>query len=273
MYFPPEFNLDLAKELGNLVAQAYTQYEDYTKQEEWKLDEPYSLKSQFYYTEDKKILCFTYKKNTVPFGFTATKGNNFYIVFRGTETPLEWLRDAQLKQVDYLKGWGKTTRGFSQIYRAIAPTILNDLKNVSRSTKIYVTGHSLGSALANLCVPDVITNFPDIQPELYTFASPRTGNIIFAQAYRLAKIKAWRIANTEDLVTNIPFATLEITDSNIKDVQRKLNLLRIILGGIEADLLEEFEHIGGNIAFTINKGSLTDNHAMTTYLNAITSND
>jgi triacylglycerol lipase len=229
MYFPPDFDRNRAIELGNLIQQAYIQYEDYTNKKTWNLNPEYTLKAQLYSQEGQK--------SQVPFGFIATKGNDFFVVFRGTVTPIEWLRDIEISQVNYLKDWGQVTKGFNLIYQDFTHTIKEVFQTAVPSANIYVTGHSLGAALANLCIADIVTNFPNLKPELYSFASPRTGDNTFAQAFKRTQLKGWRIANSEDIVPSLPLATIQIKDNEPQEIKLKLTIIRKILGGFQADTL------------------------------------
>jgi Lipase (class 3) len=185
-----------------------------------------------------------------PFGFVAIdrESNDVYIVFRGTKKIVEWFKDANIQLVSYadrmivddkvdIKKWqilenniefasddicanipnadgfGCVTAGFRGIYVSLRQQMINalntivDINNVSR---IYVTGHSLGGALATLAIPDILTNTQFRNPEkitLYTFASPRCGDSTFAEKFKEKGVKHWRIANTEDFVTTLPFPT------------------------------------------------------------------
>lgn len=60
-----------------------------------------------------------------------------------------------------------------------------------------------------MAIPDIIKNtqFKAENIKLYTFASPRCGDKTFADAFEKTKVEHWRIANTEDMVTMIPFPT------------------------------------------------------------------
>tara|TARA_B100000212_G_scaffold31527_1_gene20609 strand:- start:441 stop:863 length:423 start_codon:yes stop_codon:yes gene_type:complete len=67
--------------------------------------------------------------------------------------------------------------------------------------QIYITGHSLGAALATLVAGRL--NNPDVV--LYTFGSPRVGN---GKWNKCQKFKHYRFRNNNDLVTRIPPAWL-----------------------------------------------------------------
>jgi hypothetical protein len=97
-------------------------------------------------------------------------------------------------------------------YISLRDAIITSLNKagIDGNCKIYVTGHSLGAALATLAIPDILENIEFIVPSnvfLYTFASPRCGDRVFANKLQESGVKHWRIANTEDLVTMIPFPT------------------------------------------------------------------
>lgn len=51
-----------------------------------------------------------------------------------------------------------THRGFTDIYASARDAILSLLGTLSPEKTLYVTGHSLGGALATLCALDVAAN-------------------------------------------------------------------------------------------------------------------
>ncbi|GAB4817725.1 hypothetical protein N2152v2_004771 [Parachlorella kessleri] len=74
-----------------------------------------------------------------------------------------------------------------------------------KNVNVYVTGHSLGGALATLCAFDIrqrcsfaayTTNI-----KVYTFGAPRTGNHAFARLYNEALPDTWHVINNDDVVT------------------------------------------------------------------------
>lgn len=46
----------------------------------------------------------------------------------------------------------------------------------SSQHRLYVTGHSLGAAMAAMAAPMLLHDFAPPEIRLYTFGSPRTGN-------------------------------------------------------------------------------------------------
>lgn len=262
MLYPKGFARDRAIELGALIKHSYTQFEQRSlpvNQQSWQ-PAGYTMVTE----------CKVKQPNgeVVPFGFIATKDKNVYIIFRGTRTPFEWIDDAAIKQVDYLPSWGKTTKGFNNIYSKLSQQIISALNNLQKQipsiTNIFVTGHSLGAAIADLCAPDILSH-TSFKPISYTFAGPRTGDINFAKKYLTSGIVSWRIFNTEDIVTTLPLPTFDIHPSELGLDDSTVELsLKLILSNIASNLL--FEHIGTPIAFTFHKETIADNHNLDNYL-------
>ena len=98
-------------------------------------------------------------------------------------TSADDIQDARLDQIAYqlVPGYGSVHAGFYEIYNALSPQILPILADLGNVGRFFFTGHSLGSGLSSLAVPDVITNSalkPTVSlPMLhYNFASPRVGD-------------------------------------------------------------------------------------------------
>ena len=84
---------------------------------------------------------------------------------------------------------------------------LNDIKNEEPEFLFISTGHSLGGALSSLCFFDVISNNIISENQghkvLYSFASPRVGNVVFADVIN-KETTAFRVSNSEDIITTLP---------------------------------------------------------------------
>ena len=91
---------------------------------------------------------------------------------------------------------GRVHRGFYAEYDKVIPGIKEALaKHNKKGTKtIWVTGHSLGGAMAVLVAAE-------LQPNggLHTFGQPRVGNAEFLKS--LDGIKYYRYRNNNDIVT------------------------------------------------------------------------
>ena len=70
--------------------------------------------------------------------------------------------------------------------------------------KLLATGHSLGGALATLHILDARINTAFAQYGLYTFASPKVGDIAFRNYYKLQVASSFRFVNLFDVVPLLP---------------------------------------------------------------------
>lgn len=138
------------------------------------------------------------------------------LALRGTQAWQEWWDDFdwELDQSPYLAG--NVADGFLTIYQTFSvtipgqssqPTLLKDKINLPDGTSLastppVVVGHSLGGALATLYAADVSS--VNINPTVYTLASPRVGDTAFATAYDQAISTNYRIYNWPDLVPSFP---------------------------------------------------------------------
>lgn len=79
---------------------------------------------------------------------------------------------------------------------------IKDLKALHNDAKIYITGHSLGGALAVLSLPDVKDNFGAVEG-LLTFGQPRVGNKRFA-SWLGSQVNHERVVHYGDPVPHSP---------------------------------------------------------------------
>jgi hypothetical protein len=153
----------------------------------------------------------------VSFGFLAvSEAKEVVAAIRGTDTILEWLHDASFLMVPtpIVGSHGFTEDGFTAVYRSLrmgqangTPSARDSIKGYldnGTATSVTVCGHSLGGALATLLTLDVGLNTSYRAPTAYTYASPRTGDHIFAGSYNAAISSSYRIENRQDLVPKLP---------------------------------------------------------------------
>jgi triacylglycerol lipase len=208
------FDLDLATELGALCLQSYQMLADFQAGTTFTLPAPYALQMQFFTTESFPGESFG---TSVPIAFVATAGDAIYVVFRGTKTISEWISDAELVQVPYaqVSGGGLVEQGFSTVYGTIRDAIVAEVNALAGSasfTTLYVTGHSLGASLATLAAPDLARATRFAAPLLYNFASPRTGDPVFAALVDELPT-SWRVVNTNDEVPKLPPAVAFVVEN------------------------------------------------------------
>lgn len=142
-----------------------------------------------------------------PMGFVATSkdGKRAYLVFRGTVTKQEFLKDAKVALQPYISpNWGYVALGFLEVYMACRESFIKVLAGLDPTMEFYICGHSLGGALSVLALPDVAKATPFKTPTLYNYGCPRVGDNTFVTAFNALPSKAFRVANSSDLVTTIP---------------------------------------------------------------------
>jgi hypothetical protein len=243
MYYPPNFDSKKAVELGNLVVEAYRQLEFYTNPEAyvkkygkaWKLPADYKLVTTITYNRwqlgfdaedatptlvDQEMAEIEHEEGAVsfgiiedlfkdyPMGFVATSkdGKSAYLIFRGTITKQEFLKDAKVALKPYFSNnWGYVALGFLEVYMACRDSFIKSLGDLDEKLDFYISGHSLGAALSVLALPDVVKTTKFKSPTLYNFGCPRVGDNAFVTAYNaLPALKAFRVVNSSDLVPTLP---------------------------------------------------------------------
>lgn len=133
------------------------------------------------------------------------------VSFRGTEArkAKDIATDAKLRQKGgpFNLRHSAVHRGFwDSIERLVAETdIMACLHDATQNRqKVFVTGHSLGGALATLFAARLVHGaWPS--PTVYTFGSPRVGNHGFAAVYDMTVPLTFRYVHQNDIVTRVPW--------------------------------------------------------------------
>ncbi|KAI7836015.1 hypothetical protein COHA_010099 [Chlorella ohadii] len=103
--------------------------------------------------------------------------------------------------------------GFLDAYASVRSEVMRLLETVLAGEEepwtLYITGHSLGGALATLCTFDCarrVWRGGAVRPHIvhYNYGSPRVGNKAFADAFDRLVPNTWRVANTNDAVASVP---------------------------------------------------------------------
>lgn len=128
------------------------------------------------------------------------------LVFRGTEFDYQdILTDLKFRQraVSNQGVLGKAHRGFVQALNYVQVSVTAALQNLPRETKLYVTGHSLGGALAVLAAVKCAVS-RGLETTLYTFGCPKVGNRKFVKAVDQL-VTHFDVINATDIVPRVPF--------------------------------------------------------------------
>ena len=133
------------------------------------------------------------------------------LAFRGTEKKIsDWLTDTRC--VPKIEGKSKVHTGFIEAFAekkdADGKTVKETVEEIltgedakghnGESLPLFITGHSLGGALALLATKLVA---PNVNGACYTFGAPRVGNYEY---FRFVKTPVYRIVNSSDIVPRVP---------------------------------------------------------------------
>ncbi len=257
----------------------------------------------------------------------GTNTDEIYVVFRGTLNSQEWAANSRFKKAEVVKGVagaGFVHQGFNSIFensftdrlkssrglytnlkrrvlriqppleirqqsiRETLESILFNTELVSPDAKIYITGHSLGGALA-LLAGRVIANAGRVIADedsaagenpysenlaICTFAAPRVGDNAFKSVFN--DINVVRYVNTEDIVPTVPPATsrllgedMSLTPEGLRSyksdgISSIANIYQSTAGSVQRangkNEQNPFTHVGEQRTFTLSRDSISFNH-------------
>jgi triacylglycerol lipase len=215
---------------------------------------------------DNFKLLYTLKYDNLDYGVILQDINNIWIIFRGSKEVSDWMKNIEYDQTLFKKSISKQTKlfdlenspkvhsGFLNIYKSFRNDIL-DFTDKYKPDNIFVFGHSAGSALGVITSVDIFNIYQQknltIPLVIYTFASPRIGDTLFAK-YVDSIIKIYRLVNTDDIAVSNPPAT----SPNYDDYKNPLI----------------YEHCGFPLYSQINFNSLYRNHSMNCYIYGLENN-
>ncbi|HYR29618.1 MAG TPA: hypothetical protein VEU30_14200 [Thermoanaerobaculia bacterium] len=197
---PSGYNADLAYSMAVFSSATYNLYQ----QSALQIPTGWTLNSQFYYTD--------VFGNSVTIGAVFESSTAVTLAFRGTQT---W-QELVITDCDLLPatpgwiGYWIVHLGFNNMYSPIRQSVMNILNEIVFGTRaFYITGHSLGGALATLAAADYTANNAGYPvTAVYTFGSPRVVSYLtFAQYYNGASgisNYTYRVARPADVVTQVP---------------------------------------------------------------------
>ena len=134
--------------------------------------------------------------------FVAADNRVVIIAFRGTTMKIKDLvTDLKIAKVKFKH---EQHEGFYYSYHSVQQDILEIVER-HQDKAIFITGHSLGASLANLCTVDLeLTQGIEVKA-MYSFGSPRVFSEESAiEINKKIKHKLHRVVNNNDVVSRVP---------------------------------------------------------------------
>jgi triacylglycerol lipase len=149
-------------------------------------------------------------KTTNTQGFIVGDKHKIIISFTGTEGKIaDWVTDLKVFKETWTEAnpLGQVHNGFYQALSSVWKKLLTELNSLrTNNQSIWITGHSLGGALATLAAATLHLQSPTFNiGGVYTFGCPRVANHKFSKNYN-QKLKdiTFRCVNNNDVVTRVP---------------------------------------------------------------------
>lgn len=140
------------------------------------------------------------------FGCTACVAGEALLVFRGTtpageawnQSLAQWLANLTFGQAE--QAGCRVHLGFATALDRVWDQVLRQIAPLAAAGPVWVTGHSLGGALAQLAATRLADTGVPVAA-VYSFGTPRVGDSVFAATYRSV---LHRVEAANDLVCHVP---------------------------------------------------------------------
>ena len=168
-----------------------------------------SDKFQIHYNVTKKCdffknycsgyVAISHELKVIALAFRGSKhfGQAFMVLMKSLTSPREKFLNGEVQT--YWK------RGFDQLWSGMEKEVKH-LVSQNPSYQLWVTGHSLGGAMASLA--STWLSYKRFAPRkniiLYTFGMPRVGNYDYALEHDELVNNSWRVVNDNDIVPHFP---------------------------------------------------------------------
>lgn len=151
--------------------------------------------------------------------FFDTANDGVYLVFRGTQmkSVANWIENLHVSQDLYICLFSercchhcKIHTGFLNMLEWIEDKLhANNYwqKTIDENKKINIIGHSLGGALATIVSVHYLSTYESLNPDnihVYTFGSPRVGNLNFSTYFDNIIRNKYRVVNRYDIIPHLP---------------------------------------------------------------------
>jgi hypothetical protein len=150
--------------------------------------------------------------------FDGDFNDDIIVAFKGSAEANDFIQDAKFDLVPLIHNpisISEVHAGFLEDFNAITVAVVSQVKGHLQSNsdaKIFITGHSLGGALAILCAIEFSRQSIPVSA-VYTFGQPRVGNHVFCSLYDQAlRDITFRLVNANDIVPRVPGHLMDYAD-------------------------------------------------------------
>jgi triacylglycerol lipase len=128
------------------------------------------------------------------------------VAFRGTRSLRNFVTDIKARRAPLLDGpaGAEVHEGFQIAFRSVCRGLGDFLRGNLSKQQLWLTGHSLGGALAKLAAARFFREHAIAG--VYTFGEPRAGNAAFRDCYDYwLRSKTFRVVDGADFITRLPW--------------------------------------------------------------------
>lgn len=198
-FSPAAFQSDLAHsfDLARFVASPIT--EGLAKVCELSYEPPETLETSL------NQLGFDWQESLLNDGMfccLATRDGSLVVAFRGTDQFGDILFDLDFRPLEI--GGGMAHKGFQEAYKVLQKDLIRKIQSIPHKN-LWITGHSLGGAMAVLCGYDLVRNQREEVTGVVTFGQPLLCKEDLANSVKDALGDRYvRFVNNKDIITRVP---------------------------------------------------------------------
>jgi hypothetical protein len=190
------------------------------------------------------------------------------VAFRGTE-PTNWrdfMTDFSVGQIPFertfhFSDWGRIHKGWADGVDAVLKKIESTIKSYDDGSRsLWITGHSLGGALAMVAAAFLSKVVSHHIAGVYTFGQPRVGDSVFRDRYNKALgAITFRCVNDQDLVPHLPPRTLTKPERGVITSISHLSIVEFAGALIPSEgVTDQYEH-AGQVRLLLPSGQISNN--------------
>lgn len=215
-------------------------------------------------------------------GFVAWNETLYVEIFRGSDEPLDWIRNFFVHLTSAFGGQIHTgfLNGVEDVWKDLCA-----LRKAHAEGKMHlIAGHSLGAAMATVARARCASETIHVEG-VYCFGGPRVGDPVFARSIEAAPgTRIFRFVNKLDAVPSVPFTYLRIsawrtkymhvgtffhlTGNGFHQIEKRARVrLREIAAAALTAVIHKFRYGGSwkSVAEVLVKAR-TDDHSMNSYV-------